>query len=660
MVCGDAKNNDSLSGYLSRRVTSLTLKIAHKKRLSPAKKKHINIMTTLALSPTEFQPHFDYGDIPSALQTQASSLVSSIRVCLKKFNAEALELARQINPIREQMSARQFKAWLTHYFPDAETQIRHWLKVVELAERLPEHVEQMMGWASGALAALSRGSDELVTSILSGEEKLSIKAIKALVTQERLEQNINSPTDSTSSSTDSTSTSSSTDSTSPPPSSNASSTQSTSSPTESSSTSSPASSSPTPSQPSETIIQLAKLLSHKSDLHRQLDETAIPEVQERLLYYIKQADREIQQLCPDLNPTFPAPVVDSEIHQLQSQLQAEQQKSKELSNQLEQLRQQLNQLQPVSNDNSTQQPQTTDTNSPDDELDSEEFNQLQSQLDAEQQKNRELLNRIETLEQQLTQQQPQTTETHSPDSELLHLQEQLITERQKNTELLNQLAEIQKQQSQEDLPFLKIFRPKFVPVKVEDLQVNDRIRVIAPDKKTVVDDLILSIDETQRPVTKWFGAIWQQEVEAGWTFKRMLGVEKIQSQLDKLLQENQQLKCQVNQLENIRINHSDSPLWQLEKRLSCLQSEYQQLKDKSLPVLGCFERLQEKIHNQLQPGTVVEILFDDQGIYTGQLGTVEQEFECTPGNWWVSFVDPDTQQTYRGLFHAYQLYLPPF
>ena len=324
-----------------------------------------------------------------------------------------MELARQINPIREQMSARQFKAWLTHYFPDAETQIRHWLKIVELAERLPEHVEQMMGWASGALAALSRGSDELVTSILSGEEKLSIKAIKALVTQERLEQNINSPTDSTSSSTDSTSTSSSTDSTSPPPSSNASSTQSTSSPTESSSTSSPTESSSTPSQPSEEIIQLAKLLSHKSDLHRQLDETAIPEVQERLLYYIKQADREIQQLCPDLNPTFPAPVVDSEIHQLQSQLSAEQQKSTELSNQLEQLRQQLNQLQQVSNDNSTQQPQTTDTNSPDDELDSEEFNQLQSQLNAEQQKNQELLNRISQLERELTQ-QPQSSDTHSP------------------------------------------------------------------------------------------------------------------------------------------------------------------------------------------------------------------------------------------------------
>jgi hypothetical protein len=653
-------------------------------------------MTTVTFSPTEFQPQFDYGDIPSALQTQASSIVSSIRVCLKKFNAEALELARQINPIREQMSARQFKAWLTHYFPDAETQIRHWLKIVELAERLPEHVEQMMGWASGALATLSRGSDELVTSILSGEEKLSIKAIKALVTQERLEQNLNSPTDSTSFSTESTS---------PPPSSNASETQSTSSPTESSLTSSPTESSSTPSQPSETIIQLAKLLSHKSDLHRQLDETAIPEVQERLLYYIKQADREIQQLCPDLNPTFPAPVVDSEIHQLQSQLQAEQQKSTELSNQLEQLRQQLNQLQQVSNENSTQQPQTTDTNSPDElnseefhqlqsqldseqqknqdllnrisqlerELtqqpqssdthspatDSEEFHQLQSQLDAEQQKNRELLNRISKLEQQLTQ-QPQSSETHSQDSSLLHLQEQLITERQKNTELLNQLAEIQKQQSQEYLPFFKFFRPKFIPVKVEDLQVNDRIRVMAPDKKTVVDDLILSIDEAQRPVTKWFGAIWQKEVEAGWTFERMLGVEKIQSQLDKLLQENHQLKCQVNQLENIRINHSDSPLLQLEKRLMCVESEYQQLKEQSQLVLGCFERLQEKIHNQLQPGTVVEILFDDKGIYTGQLGTVEKEFECTPGNWWVSFVDPDTQQTYRGLFHAYQLYLPPF
>ncbi|MEB3280568.1 MAG: hypothetical protein VKK42_16770 [Lyngbya sp.] len=698
-------------------------------------------MNTLALSPVGFKPQFDYGDIPSVLQAEASSLVSSIRVCLKKFNAEALELARQINPIREQMSARQFKAWLTHYFPDAETQIRHWLKVVELAERLPEYVEQMMGWATGALAALSRGSDELVTNILLGQEKLSIKAIKALVTQERLEQNLNSPTESTSpSSTDTiycVPTTSQADSTSSPTSSNASETQSTS-PTASSKssetapTSSKTASTSTPSQPSQITIRIAKLAAHRVYLQNQLTPSITGETEERLRYYIKQADLEIEQLCREFDPmkatvtttvtpsqhstsennsTQPqsadANSTDSPFQKLQSQLDAEQQKSTELSSQLEQLRQQLTQLQQASNDNSTQQaqssdthspatdspfqnlqsqldaeqqknrellnrisqleqgltlqqPEAIDTNSPDDELNREAFQNLQSQLDVEQQKNRELLNRISQLEHELTQQQSQTPETHSSDSEFHQLQSQLDAERQKNTELLNQLAELQNQQSQEDLPFLKIFRPQFVPVKVEDLQVNDRIRIIFPDKKTVVDDLILSIDEAEHPVTKWFGAISEKEVEAGWTFERMIGVEKIQSQLSKLLGENRELKSQIAQWSKITTDNPDSPVWQLEKRLMCVESEYQQFKAKAEPVLGCCERLQQKIHHQLQPGTSVEVLFDDKGIHTGNLGTVEQEFECSPGNWWVSFVDPNTQQTCRALFHAYQLYLPPF
>jgi flagellar biosynthesis chaperone FliJ len=514
-------------------------------------------MTTLSSTAPGFQSQFNYSNIPEPLQTEAESLVSRVRVCLRKTNTEALELARQINHLREQMSAKQFKAWLSHYFPDAESQIRTWLKVVELAERLPEYVEQMMGWATGALAALSRGSDELVKNVLCRSEKLTIKAIEILVRQERGEPDPSPPT--------------------PPP--------------------------------TQTTIRLAKLTTHKVNLETELSQAVTPEAQERLIYDIKQTEDEIKQLCCHLDP-----------HQIETITVNPQQRTLDL------------------NSASTQQ----SSNSTQTSSYSQQLQKLQEQLHAEQQKNSQLLAHIEQLSHQFLQQYQQQIE---------QLQQQL----QQKEELITQL---QNHPSESENP---IFQPKFAPAQLEELKLNDRIRVHSPGNQNVVDDLIIAVDQYNRPQTKWFGVLMAKDVEAGWTFERMIGVEKAQSQLSQLQQENRQLKQQLAEFE--QLNHhieADRETPQLEKQLESTQSQLKQQQQQLDILLQWQERLQQKVHNQLESGVVVEILFDSKGIWTGCLGTVVQEFKRHPGHWWVSLVHPQTQKNYRELFPAYQLYLPAF
>lgn len=474
-------------------------------------------MTTLSFSSVGFKPQFDYGDLPEALQTEAESVVSRVRVCLRKTNTQALELAHQINHLREQMLAQQFKGWLSHYFPDAESQIRNWLKIVELAERLPEYVEQMMGWGTSAIATLSGGSDELVKTVLSGSEKLTITAIKALIREERGEQKPSASSSSTSSDIQ-----------------------------------------PSEIQPSKIAIELAKLTAYKVDLEKQLTLSITPEAEEQLRYYIKQAELEIQQLCEDFDPAQIGVAMkiqqqrtdqsgvntnSEEFQRLRFQLESEQRKTTELSNQLEQLRQQLTQQ---------QQPSlNTDVNA-----NSQEVENLHSQLQAELQKNSQLLSRVQQLEQQFTQQYHQQVE---------QLQQQL----QQKEELI---AQLQNRNASEET---SLVQPQFVSAQLSDL------------------------------------------------------------------------KFEKNDTEPEHYTH------QLEVQLKSTQQQWQDLKQWQ-------ERLQQKIHHQLKPGVVVEVLFDSKGIWTGCLGTVLEEFECNPGHWWISIVQPHTQKNYRELFPAYQLYLAPF
>lgn len=260
-------------------------------------------MTTLSIATLGFEPRFHYGEIPEALQNEAESLVSNIRLCLRKFNTQALDLARRISHLREQFTAKQFRAWLSHYFPDAEEQIRNWLKIVELADRLPELVDNMMGWATSAIALLARGNDELVKTVLTSGQKLTLKAIETLLKPQKTPDT-------------------------PQPS------------------QLPKNDLKIPQQPSETALRLARLTLHKVQLEQELSEVVTGDAEAQLIHDIKQTEREIKHLCAHLDPQaiviLPQPQ-STPTDDLEAALATERQKNAELMQKLEQLQTQLQQ-----------------------------------------------------------------------------------------------------------------------------------------------------------------------------------------------------------------------------------------------------------------------------------------------------------------------------
>ena len=447
-------------------------------------------MTTVASSPTGFKPPFNYGDICESLQNEAESLVDGIRISLRKFNLEALELARRINQLREQLSAKQFRGWLAYYFPDAEKTIRNWLKIVDLAERVPEQVESMMGWATGAIFALSRASDELVKRILSGSQKLTIKQINDLIAEEQGEQK--SPT--------------------------------------------PASTPKHPVQPNQVTIELAKLAANLVNLKAQLNETVTAQAQEQLMVDINQTEQRIKQLCQNFDPKsvtitpeqststylqsspqYKTVNLGSEnledlenrenlenselqLQKLQSQLETEQQSNLKLQEQIQQLEQRLTELTQLTQLTQLTEstPQNNNYNHPN------ELKQLQSQLETERQANAQLQEQVQQLQSQLTPSSPQNNDSNHP-NELEQLQSQLETDSQqielisKSIELTestesHQIEQLQRQLKERDeyIAYLHqqdseandnndVFKPVFISVQLKELKLGDRIRVISPE-----------------------------------------------------------------------------------------------------------------------------------------------------------------------------------
>ncbi|CAD5911381.1 hypothetical protein [Planktothrix agardhii] len=260
-------------------------------------------MTTLSIATLGFEPRFHYGEIPEALQNEAESLVSNIRLCLRKFNTQALDLTRRISHLREQFTAKQFRAWLSHYFPDAEEQIRNWLKIVELADRLPELVDNMMGWATSAIALLARGNDELVKTVLTSGQKLTLKAIETLLKPQKTPDT-------------------------PQPS------------------QLPKNDLKIPQQPSETALRLARLTLYKVQLEQELSEAVTGDAQAQLIHDIKQTEREIKHQCAHLDPqtiVIPPQPQSTPTDDLEAALATERQKNAELIQKLEHLEQKLSQ-----------------------------------------------------------------------------------------------------------------------------------------------------------------------------------------------------------------------------------------------------------------------------------------------------------------------------
>ncbi|MGB3193063.1 MAG: hypothetical protein WBB43_26950 [Limnoraphis sp.] len=579
-------------------------------------------MNTLASNPTGFKPPFNYGDICESLQNEAESLVDSIRISLRKFNREALELARRINQLREQISAKQFRDWLAHYFPDAETTIRKWLKIVELAERVPEQIELMMGWATGAIVALSRASDELVKIILSGSQKLTIKQINDLIAQEREEQQ----------------------------------------------SSTPASTPKPPVQLNDITIQLAKLTAHQVNLKTQLSEAVTPQAQEQLTVDINQTEQRIKQLCQDFDPksviitqlqssSKPQTVnIDSEnlenrenrenpnnlenselqLQKLQSQLKTEQQSNLKLQDQIQQLKQRLTQL----------TPQDNNSNHPN------KLEQLQTQLETERQNNAQLQEQIQQLQEQLTPSSPQKTES-TESNQIDKLQHQL-KERDKYIAYLHQ-------QDSENNNNNTVFKPVFIPTQLKELELNDRIRVISPEKDgkiTIIDDLVVGFDRDKHPKTKWSGTLSEQDEALGYRFERMIGTERAQSQLTQLKHQNRQLQQRIAELENPEKNNiPKKEEYQLELELRSVQNQLQKKEESFEKIMQWKDSLQRHIQKQLCPGVEVEILLDPKRVVTGMRGIVDHEFESRPGEWWVKFIHPKTQESFNRIFPAYQLYI---
>ncbi|WP_017716397.1 hypothetical protein [Kamptonema formosum] len=73
-----------------------------------------------------------------------------------------------------------FNSWVGHYFPDGRKEAKQAMAIAGLMNRLPQHVNEMMGWNRSALAALSKLSDEQVVEVLQSGMKWTVKAIKEL------------------------------------------------------------------------------------------------------------------------------------------------------------------------------------------------------------------------------------------------------------------------------------------------------------------------------------------------------------------------------------------------------------------------------------------------------------------------------------------------
>ncbi|EAW35964.1 hypothetical protein [Lyngbya sp. PCC 8106] len=565
-------------------------------------------MTILASSPTGFKPPFNYGDICESLQNEAESLVDGIRISLIKFNLEALELARRINQLREQLSAKQFRDWLAYYFPDAEKTIRNWLKIVDLAERVPEQVESMMGWATGAIIALSRASDELVKTILSSSQKLTIKQINDLIAEEQGKQKLSASTS-------------------------------------------------TPKlavQPNQVTIELAKLAANLVNLKAQLNEAVTAQAQEQLMVDINQTEKRIKQLCQDFDPKS---VTITPGQSTSTYLQ------------------------------SSPKSQTVNVGSENSENSELQLQKLQSQLRVEQQSNLKLQEQIQQLEQRLTELTESTPQNNNSDhpNELEKLQSQLETDSQqtelesKSIELTesiesHQIEQLQRQlkEREEYIAYLHqqdseandnnaVFKPVFIAARLKELKLNDRIRVISPEKDgqaTVIDDLVVGFDRDDHPKTKWSGTLSEQDEASGYRFERMIGTERAQSQLTQLKHQNRQLQERIAEIEDLDNNNvSKKEEYQLELELRGVQNQLREKENIFEELMQWRDLLQTQIQKQLRSGVEVEILLDPKRVVTGMRGIVDHEFECSPGQWWVKFINPKTQESFNRLFPAYQLYI---
>ncbi|MBW4494292.1 MAG: hypothetical protein KME26_14635 [Oscillatoria princeps RMCB-10] len=127
-----------------------------------------------------FQPNFHYSRWLSAEQiARAKATVSKGRQIFKKFNHILLEWGCELLDRKRDLKG-SFKDWLAHSFPDAGKEVRQAMAIAGLVNRLPQYINEMMGWNRSALAALSKLDDERVVGVLTSGEKWTVKAIKAL------------------------------------------------------------------------------------------------------------------------------------------------------------------------------------------------------------------------------------------------------------------------------------------------------------------------------------------------------------------------------------------------------------------------------------------------------------------------------------------------
>ena len=140
------------------------------------KKRTSSKTTSLAGS----QASFHYSSSLSAEKiAQAQATVITGRKSLNTVNDILLEWGRELLKWQRDLKGC-FNNWLGHYFPDGCKEAKQAMAIAGLVNRLPQHVNEMMGWNRSALAALSKLGDEQVVEVLQSGMKWTVKAIKEL------------------------------------------------------------------------------------------------------------------------------------------------------------------------------------------------------------------------------------------------------------------------------------------------------------------------------------------------------------------------------------------------------------------------------------------------------------------------------------------------
>ncbi|MCU0516458.1 MAG: hypothetical protein MUC60_06230 [Oscillatoria sp. Prado101] len=124
------------------------------------------------------QGRFNYGSSLSQEQiAQAKATAKKGHRTLNTVNKKLMNWGSELLKQQESLGSR-FKHWLAYHFQQEVKEAQRAMTIAQLGNRLPDYTDQMLGWSSSALVALSKLDDKAVVRVLTSDKKWTVKEIK--------------------------------------------------------------------------------------------------------------------------------------------------------------------------------------------------------------------------------------------------------------------------------------------------------------------------------------------------------------------------------------------------------------------------------------------------------------------------------------------------